>query len=251
MKIKTLLVDDEPLARRRMGDLLTEHPDIEVVGECSTGQQARTLIEELHPDLLFLDVQMPRMTGIKLLQLLGQAALPLVVFVSAHESFAVDAFDTRAVDYLLKPVRPERLSRALGRIRDQLSAIREEPVQAPPPSDSSSPQKRISRLMAKTNDRVVFVKHDQIDCIESAGNYVILHVGEERHIVRETMASLEEGLPPDAFVRLSRSLIVNVSNIVELRANGQGNYCAVLKRGKIVNVTVGLRDLEQKLRFGS
>lgn len=248
MTIRTILVDDEPLARQRMKDLLAEHADIEIVAECATGQQARATIEQLKPDLMFLDVQMPRMTGIKLVQLLGDAELPLVVFVTAHDGFAVEAFDTRAVDFLLKPVRLERLRRSLERVRDQLAAIHEEPAEKPAP-DSSGEPRRISRLMAKTNDRVVFVKNDQIDWIESAGNYVIVHVGDERHIIRETMASLERGLPPSEFVRLNRSLIVNVSRIVELKSHGQGNYHAILRGGKAVSVTVGLRELEQRLKF--
>lgn len=248
MKIKTILVDDEPLARSRMKDLLAEHADIEIVAECATGQQAHTTIEQLSPDLMFLDVQMPRMTGIKLVQLLGETELPLVVFVTAHDNFAVEAFDTRAVDYLLKPVRPERLSRALDRVRDQLSAIHDAPTKSPTSEQSGEPR-LISRLMVKESDRVVFVKNEQIDWIESAGNYVIVHSGEERHIIRETMASLERGLPPSEFVRLSRSLIVNISRIVELKLNVQGTYHAVLQGGKKVNVTVGLRELEQKLRF--
>lgn len=248
MKIRAILVDDEPLALSRMKDLLTEHADIEIVAECLTGQQARTTVEQLKPDLMFLDVQMPRMTGIKLVQLLGETELPLVVFVTAHDGFAVEAFDTRAVDYLLKPVRPERLSRALDRVREQLAAIRDEPAENLTP-DSAGEPRRISRLMVKANDRVVFVKNEQIDWIESAGNYVVIHVGDERHIIRETMASLERGLPSVDFVRLNRTLIVNISRIVELKSHGQGNYYAVLQGGKKVNVTVGLRELEQKLRF--
>lgn len=250
MKIKTLLVDDESLARQRMKELLAEHADVEIIAECATAQQARTMIEQIQPDLLLLDVQMPRMTGLKLVQLLGETELPLVVFVSAHESFAVEAFDTRAVDYLLKPVRPERLRRSLERVRAQLAAIREEPV-AKETSETSSPPRRISRLMVKTNDRVIFVKSEHIDCIESAGNYVIVHVGEERHILRETMASLERGLPAADFVRLNRSLIVNVSRIVELKSTGDGNFYAVLQGGMKASVTVGLRELEQRLRFTS
>jgi two-component system, LytTR family, response regulator len=248
MKIKTILVDDEPWALQRMKDLLAEHEDVEIVAECTTGQQARTVIEQLKPDLMLLDVQMPRMTGIKLVKLLEDTELPLIVFVSAHEGFAVEAFDTRAVDYLLKPVRAERLSRSLERVRDQLAAIRDGPVAQEIPEPPGEPR-RISRLMAKTNDRVVFIKNEQIDWIESAGNYVIVQAGQERHIIRETMVSLERGLPPADFVRLNRSLIVNVGRIVELKANGQGNYHAVLQGGKKINVTVGLRELEQKLRF--
>jgi two-component system LytT family response regulator len=250
MKIKTILVDDEPLARQRMKDLLAEHADIEIIAECATGQQARTMIEQTKPDLMLLDVQMPRMTGLKLVQLLGETELPLVVFVSAHEAFAVEAFDTRAVDYLLKPVRPERLRRSLERVREQLAAIHDEPV-AKEASASSSEPRRISRLMAKTNDRVVFIKNEQIDWIESAGNYVIVHAGEQRHIIRETMVSLERGLPTVEFVRLNRSLIVSISRIVELKPVGDGNFYAVLRDGKKVNVTVGLRELEQRLRFAS
>lgn len=248
MKIKTILVDDEPLARQRMKELLAEHADIEIVAECATGQEARTAIEQAKPDLMLLDVQMPRMTGLKLVQLLGETELPLVVFVSAHESFAVDAFDTRAVDYLLKPVRPERLRRSLERVREQLAAIREEPVTKEASASSSEPP-RISRLMAKTNDRIVFIKNEQIDWIESAGNYVIVHAGEERHVIRETMVSLERGLPAAEFVRLNRALIVNINRITELKPIGDGNFYAVLQDGKKVNVTVGLRELEQRLRF--
>lgn len=248
MKIKTILVDDETLARQRMKDLLAEHEDIEITGECASAQQASALIKQLKPDLMLLDVQMPRMTGIKLIQLLGEARLPLVIFVSAHDGFAVDAFDTRAVDYLLKPVRPERLGRSLERVRGQLAALRDESNAQEAP-ESSGEARRISRLMAKTNDRIVFIKNEQIDWIESAGNYVVVQTGKERHIIRETMASLERGLPPADFVRLNRSLIVNVSRIVELKAHGQGNYYAVLQGGKKVNITVGLRELEQKLRF--
>lgn len=248
MKIRTILVDDEPLARQRMKDLLAEHADVEIVAECATGRQARGVIGETRPDLVLLDVQMPQMTGLQLVQMLGETELPLVVFVSAHESFAVEAFDTRAVDYLLKPVRPERLGRSLERVRAQIAAIRDEPLARESPEPTGEPR-RISRLMVRTNDRVVFVKNDQIDWIESAGNYVIVHAGGERHIIRETMSSLERGLPPAEFVRLSRSLIVNVSRIIELKSNGQGNFHAVLQGGVKVGVTVGLRELEQRLKF--
>lgn len=250
MKIRTILVDDEPLARQRMKDLLADHEDIEIIAECATGQQARTTIEQLKPELVLLDVQMPRMTGLKLMQLLGETELPLVVFVSAHESFAVEAFDTRAVDYLLKPVRPERLRRSLQRVREQLAAIHENPAKKETSEIPGEPR-RIARLMVKSNDRVVFIKSEHIDWIESAGNYVIVHVGDDRHIIRETMASLERGLPAADFVRLNRSLIVNVSRIVELKSDGQGDFHALLQGGKKVNVTVSLRELEQRLKFSS
>ena len=246
MSIKTILVDDEQLARQRMRTLLAEHADIEIVAECITGQQARAMIEQHNPDLVILDVQMPRMNGLKLLQVLAETQLPLVVFVSAHEEFAVEAFDTRAVDYLLKPVRPERLARALGRVSEQLAAIRDPHVPAHAPD---VPGERIVRLMARSNNRVVIIKSEEIDSIESAGNYVIVHVGGERYIIRETMSSLERGLPPENFVRLNRSLIVNASRIVELRSIGDGEFSAVLHNGKTAVITIGLRELERRLKF--
>ena len=250
MKIKTVLVDDEPLARQRMRELLSAHNDIEIVGECSSGTEAKAAQGKLAPDLLLLDVQMPRLTGLKLAQLLADAPLPLVVFVTAHDSFAVEAFDTRAVDYLLKPVRPERLARALDRVRDQLAAIRETTDEKIPAVSAREAKPALSRLMVKSGDRVVFIKAGDIEWIESAGNYVIVRAGSERHIIRETMTTLEAELPAGDFVRLNRSLIVNVKTIVELKSQGAGEYSAVLTDGKRANVTVGLRELETRLRFG-
>jgi two-component system LytT family response regulator len=251
MNIKTFLVDDEALSRQRMKALLAEHGDIEVTGEFASGAEAKVAIDARAPDMLFLDVQMPRMSGLKLAQLLGDQPLPLVVFVTAHESFAVEAFDTRAVDYLLKPVRQERLARTLMRVRDQLGAISEtEGEKLPPPPPPSDGRASISRLMAKSGDRIVFIKAADIDWIESAGNYVIVHAGSERHIIRETMVTLERELSPDTFVRLNRSLIVNIASIVELEVQGPGEYHALLKGSKRANVTIGLRELESRLRFG-
>lgn len=250
MKIQTMLIDDEPLARQRMRDLLSEHADVEIVGEFGNGAEAKAALGKLKPQLLLLDVQMPRMTGLKLTQAIEEDPLPLVVFVTAHDSFAVEAFDTRAVDYLLKPVRPERLSRALNRVRDQLAAM-QDPVGASsttPPG--REPHTALSRLMVKSGDRVVFIKAQSIDWIESAGNYVVISAGAERHIVRETMTTLEGELSPKEFVRLNRSLIVNIRTLIELKAQGAGDYVATLAGGKQATVTVGLRELEHRLRFG-
>jgi len=248
MKIKTILVDDEPLARQRMRDLLADHPDIEVTAEFSNGLEAKQQLENLHADLLLLDVQMPRLSGLKLIELLGDQQLPLVIFVTAHDNFAVEAFDTRAVDYLLKPVRPERLNRALTKVRDQLDAINGDTMKEPVAEPAGQPT-HIARLMVKSGEQVVFIKSEQIDWIESAGNYVVIQAGDERHIVRETMTVLEKGLPRGEFVRLNRSLIVNVNRIIALKAQGQGEYFAQLTKGKKANVTIGLRELEQKLRY--
>jgi two-component system LytT family response regulator len=252
MKIRTVIVDDEPLAREGLRGLLASVEGIEVVGEFGSASEARGALAGLSADLLFLDVQMPRMTGLRFIELLEPEPLPLVVFVTAHDSFAVEAFDTRAVDYVLKPVHPTRLARAMERVRDQLTAMREPVLKAGRAGDSPSETspRPIARLMCKAGERVFFIRVEDIHWIESAGNYVVVHTATERHIVRETMASLEQGLPVRQFVRLNRSLIVNVETVVELQAQGQGDYMAILRGGKKVSVTVGLRELEQRLRYG-
>jgi len=252
MKIRTVIVDDEPLAREGLRGLLASVEGIEVVGEFGSASEARGALAGLSADLLFLDVQMPRMTGLRFIELLEPEPLPLVVFVTAHDSFAVEAFDTRAVDYLLKPVHPARLARAMERVRDQLSAMRESALKSSRPGDALADEapRPISRLMCKAGERVTFIRVEDIHWIESAGNYVVVHTATDRHIVRETMASLEQGLPGRQFVRLNRSLIVNLETVVELQAQGQGDYMAILRGGKKVSVTVGLRELEQRLRYG-
>jgi two-component system, LytTR family, response regulator len=250
MQIRTAIIDDEPLARQRMKALVEKHQDIEIIGEFTSALEAKAAVETRSPDLLLLDVQLPRLNGLKLAQLLAEAALPLVVFVTAQESFAVEAFDTRAVDYLLKPVRPERLARALDRVRDQLEAIREPKPTFTIPEAAGLAKPALSRLMAKSGDRVVFIKAADINWIEAAGNYVVVHVGTERHIVRETMTQLENELSTKDFVRLNRSLIVNVRSIAELKTHGQGEYFVTLMDGKRAGVTIGLRELETRLRFG-
>jgi two-component system LytT family response regulator len=252
MKIRTVIVDDEPLAREGLRGLLASVEGIEVVGEFGSASEARGALAGLSPDLLFLDVQMPRMTGLRFIELLEPEPLPLVVFVTAHDSFAVEAFDTRAVDYLLKPVHPARLGRAMERVRDQLFAMREPVPRSGRSGDAGSDAspRPIARLMCKAGERVTFIRVEDIHWIESAGNYVVVHTATDRHIVRETMASLEEGLPATRFVRLNRSLIVNVETVVELQTQGQGDYMAILRGGRKASVTVGLRELEQRLRYG-
>lgn len=252
MKIRTVIVDDEPLAREGLKGLLAVVPDIEIVGEFGSASEVRGALPAMSVDLLLLDVQMPRMSGLRLLELLDLEPLPLVVFVTAHDSFAVEAFDTRAVDYVLKPVNPARLVRAIDRVRDQLLAMQEGAARPVRTGEESSERaaRPIARLMCKAGERVVFIRVEDIHWIESAGNYVVVHTATDRHVVRETMAALEEGLSPRQFVRLNRSLIVNVESVVELRTQGQGDYVAILRGGRKASVTVGLRELEQRLRYG-
>lgn len=252
MKIRTVIVDDEPLAREGLRGLLAAVDDIEFVGEFGSASEARAALPGLSADLMLLDVQMPRMTGLRFLELMEAEPLPLVVFVTAHDSFAVEAFDTRAVDYVLKPVNPARLTRAIDRVRDQLSAMRDAAARVARPGEEAvdDTARPIARLMCKAGERVVFIRVEDIQWIESAGNYVVVHTATDRHIVRETMATLEQGLPARQFVRLNRSLIVNLESVVELRTQGQGDYMAILRGGRKASVTVGLRELEQRLRYG-
>ncbi len=251
MRIRTLLVDDETLARRRLRELLEDIPDVDIIGERATGREAKEFVREHECDLLLLDIQMPRLSGVALTRALGEAPLPLVVFVTAHDSFAVEAFDTRAVDYLLKPVRAERLARALDRVRAQLQVIREVGASTLGEERPVPVAKPIQRLIAKTGNRAVILETNRVDWIESAGNYVIVQSGEERHIIRETMANLESGLPAQRFIRVNRSLIVRIDQILELTSDGSGDFSVVLKDGRRASITMGYRELERRLKYES
>ena len=242
-KIRTMIVDDEELARERLRSLLAKQPEIEIIGEAGDGRSAVDLIDKLKPDLLFLDVQMPELTGFEVLSALDHS--PNVIFVTAHDQFALKAFDVHAVDYLLKPFDRERfqtaLQRAVAKIRTQtaeqsrasVSAVLEEVKPAAKP---------VERLLVKTQGRVVLVKASDIDWVEAADNYVTLHVGKDAHMMRETMTSLETRLPPDKFMRISRSTIVNVERIQELQPMFHGEYIVVLKGGAKLTLSRSYRD---------
>jgi two-component system LytT family response regulator len=234
MKIRTLIVDDEPLARDRLQKLLRAQPTIELIGECSDGEQALAEIQELKPDLVFLDVQMPELDGFAVLEALPAASRPTVIFVTAHDRFALKAFEVHAVDYLLKPFDRERfqvaLDRALKRIQhsdtDDLKRRLNELL-----SDLKPEPTPLDRLAVKKEGRTLLVKTSDVEWIEAADNYVVLHVGAEAHMLRETMASLEERLAGNKFVRISRSSLVNTEQIKELQPMFHGEYRVLLKNG--------------------
>ncbi|MEW6160198.1 MAG: LytTR family DNA-binding domain-containing protein [Verrucomicrobiota bacterium] len=250
MKIRTVIVDDEPLARERLADLLSAEPAIELVAECADGREALEVIERTAPDLLFLDVQMPELDGFGVVAgLKRQKKMPVVIFVTAYDKFALKAFEVHAVDYLLKPFDRERfrtaLQRATDRIRqaqpevltERLTALLEEIQPAAQPLD---------RLAIKTEGRVLFIKVDDIDWIEAADNYVNLHLGAESHLHRETMTALETLLPAKRFLRISRSTIVNVDRIRELQPLFHGDYVVILKNGTKLTLS---RNYREKLNF--
>jgi len=238
--IRTLIVDDEPLARLNLSTLLVEEPDFEVVGECGDARAAVSAIEATRPQLLFLDVQMPGMTGFDVLAAAGLAP-PAVVFVTAHEQFALQAFDAQAVDYLLKPFRRERFQAALARVRLHLRALATDadaPFAAPGADEAPAPPARVprtsdpERMVVKSGNRLVFVPFAELDFIRAAANYVTLHVGATTWDVREKIGDLAERLPPGRFLRIHRSYVVNVAALQSLYPAGGGEYMAVLRNGR-------------------
>jgi two-component system, LytTR family, response regulator len=244
-RIQTVVVDDERIARQRLRRLLSTQPDFELVGECSSGEDARSLLEEREVDLLFLDVQMAEMNGFRLLDTIPPDRRPLVVFVTAHSEHALQAFEADALDYLLKPFDRERFNKCLQRAREQLTPRRQDEDKVPVDAlrrviESLKPKQE--RFAIRTNGRVVFVRAEEIDWVEAADNYVCLHVGPDTHILRETMNALEARLDPDHFVRVHRSKMVNVDRIKELQPWFHGEYVIVLQDGTNVTLSRGYRE---------
>ena len=225
MKTRTLIVDDEALARKNLLSLLAGEADFEIAGECADGKSAAKSIVALEPDLVFLDVQMPGMNGFEVLEALQRERLPAVVFVTAFDQFAVKAFDAEAIDYLLKPFRRERFQETLARVRRGLIARNAVQLLAP---TRAAP----NRMVVKSGDRLVFVPFDELDFIRASANYVRLHLGRATYEVRETIAAMESRLPADRFVRIHRSFIVNFAAVRELYHSGGGEYMVILRSDK-------------------
>jgi two-component system LytT family response regulator len=255
MKIRALIVDDEQLARQRIRLLLDEEPDVEVVGESGDGFEAVGQIALLKPDLVFLDVQMPEMDGFEVLRKIPEVSMPIVIFTTAYDQHALRAFEVSALDYLLKPFKPTRFKEAVHRTRNVLANKQAGAAarnlltllgQTPAPRAA---QGQLTRLAVKTEGKVLFVELDQIQAIESAGKYAVVHAGKENYVMRESMNSLEANLPSQRFLRISRSVIVNVDQIQELQPMFKGENLVVLKKGKSYPTTRPLREIQQKLEF--
>jgi len=243
MKISTLLVDDEALGRERLRTLLAAEPDIEITAECADGPAAVAAIRKYKPDLVFLDIQMPGMDGFEVLHSLGAKKLPAVVFVTAYDEHALRAFDARALDYLLKPASRARLRQALDRVRAQLASNSGDAALR----DLLATRPR--RIGIRAGERIVYIAVEEIDWVEAAGNYVILHAGSENHIQRETLGALESQLPPEHFLRVSRSAILNLRRVKELQAVAPGEHMAILRDNQRLAITRSLREVEERLRF--
>lgn len=246
--IRCLIVDDEELARERVRGLVAGEAGLAVAGEAADGEAALAMTAELKPDLLFLDIQMPRLSGFDVLEALPAEEMPAVIFTTAYDTHAVRAFEVSAVDYLLKPFKVARFKEAVARARERIAAGEDAGI-----ARLKSHLSEIEggpRVLVKSSDRIVFVRAAEIDQVEAAGNYLVLHCGTERHIVRETMAAMTARLEPHGFMRVSRSAVINLAKLREVQPMGAGSYCVILKSGARVDMTSPLRDLQERLGAG-
>jgi len=254
MSIRVLLSDDEALARGRLRSLLQEEPDLEIVAECGDGNSAIALIEREKPDLVFLDIQMPEVDGFGVVEALQKRGkLPLTVFVTAYDRYAMRAFDVHALDYLLKPVNKGRLGEALEHARKQLLHPSEPMFQKrvlEMLSDLDHRHTGPERIVVKSDGEIVCLKPTEIDWAESAGNYVCLHVGAVTHILRETITALENRLGARQFLRVHRSTLVNVDRIKTLKPSLYGDYSILLRDGTKLTLSRGFRETVLK-RLGT
>ena len=256
-KIKTLIVDDEPLARRNLRVLLEKDPQIEIVDECRNGHEAVKAINTHSPDLIFLDIQMPEMDGFDVLARVGPEQIQAIIFVTAFDQYALKAFEVHALDYLLKPFDDERFAHALERAKSQISASEIDKLSQrllalleDRKGSDEQQQSYLTRLMIKTSNRMMLLKVDEIDFIEADGNYAKLHAGRKTHLLREKMNDLEGRLDPARFVRIHRSVIVNLDRIKEMHPHFNGDYIVVLDDGRQLRLSRSRREnLEAKLKF--
>ena len=247
-KIRALIVDDEPLARERIVDMLVGDPDLEIIGECGDGLMAVAAVESHKPDLLFLDVQMPELDGFGVLEAIEQP--PVIVFVTAYDQYALRAFEVHALDYLLKPFDRERFDKALQRAKRQIERERAGTMNRELVAllaDIKSRPKPLERLVIKAGGRVFFLRVDEIDWIEAAANYVKLHAGGEAHLLRETINGLAAKLDPDKFLRVHRSIIVNLERVKEMQPWFHGDYVIIMQDGAQLTSSRNYREQLRKL----
>lgn len=244
--MRAVIVDDEPLARQGLAAHLADRGDVEVVASCADGFEALQAVRDHDPDLVFVDVQMPEMTGFDLVRRLDGEAMPAVVFVTAHDEFALQAFEAAAIDYVLKPLEEERIARAVERarrlvetpggsrdaLRELLRRVRER----------TAAGRHASRLKVRTGDHIHFIRVEDVEWFESEGNYVVLHQRDGEARIRSTLTGLEEALDPDRFVRVHRSVIVNLDHLDEVQPWFSGDYLAIMKSGRQIRVSRRYKD---------
>jgi two-component system LytT family response regulator len=243
--MRVLIVDDEPLAHEKIVEMLRDDPEVEIIAGCMNGSEAVEAIEKHSPDLIFLDVQMPERDGFAVLEALEPERMPLVIFVTAYDQYAVRAFEVHAVDYLLKPFDRERFDKAMQRARAQFrrrkSGEIDQRILTLLQEIKARPE-YVDRLVIKTGGRVFFLKTDEIEWIEAEGNYVRLHVNKASYLLRETISSLEARLDPRKFRRIHRSTIVNIDSIKELQPWFHGEYQVILQNGAELTLSRSYRE---------
>lgn len=244
-ELRVLLVDDEPLVRQGIRDFLEGEPDLAVVGECGNGIEALETIARERVDLIFLDIQMPELDGVGVAAALAEQDGPAVVFVTAYSEHALRAFEVNAVDYVLKPFDRERFRAALNRARARLAAGERGALSerlAAVLAELQRSRGYTQRILVRSDGRIRVVSVGEVDWIEAADNYVRVHAGAQRHLVRETMATMEARLDPARFARIHRSTIVNLARIRELQPTFNGEYTVLLHTGAKLTLSRGYRD---------
>ena len=256
--IRTIIVDDEPLARATIRLLLKPDAEIEIIAEAGSGSEAVKLINQHSPDLLFLDIQMPGMNGFDVLEKIDTASIPAIIFVTAYDQYALRAFEVHALDYLLKPFDDARFEKALrqakaqieqreiNKLSQKLLALLEDREERPVETRSDR-SKYLTRLMIKSASRIFFLKVNEIDWIGAEDYYVKLHVGRKSHLLRETMNDMEAKLDPEKFLRIHRSSIVNLDRIKEMHAHFNGDYAVILQDGTELKLSRSRREHLQSL----
>lgn len=245
--IRVGIADDEPLARERLVSLLEAHDNYEVVTECRNGAEAVAAIREKNLNVVFLDVRMPELDGFQVLEALDGGQIPVIVFVTAFDDYALRAFEVSALDYLLKPFDRERFEKTLARVEAQLSSRQERKISAELREFLAGLSKAVSdryveRFAVRSSGDIYFVRTEDIDWIDSQGNYVALHVGGRRHLVRDTIKSVESKLDPGKFVRVHRSAIINLDRLAKLQPYFHGEYVVTLTDGTTLNSSRGYSD---------
>ena len=238
--IQTLVVDDEPLARKKLRDLLRADPDVDVVGEAASGSEALQLLRRTTPQVMFLDVCMPGQDAFAVLDAISadkSVVMPRVIFTTAYDQYALRAFDAHAVDYLLKPFTQERLRSAVQRVKDQLSTS----LQAPAinPNGGGRDKERLTRVVFKSRGRILFMQVSEIRWITAEENYIRISNGTESHLLRDTISSMEERLDPKMFLRVHRSAIVNLQYVKEIRTDAKDDFVVCLISGQKIPMSRG------------
>ncbi|MFQ5631015.1 MAG: LytR/AlgR family response regulator transcription factor [bacterium] len=259
-KITAIIVDDEPLARQRIRDLLANEPSIEILAECADGHSAVEVILSKSPDLIFLDIQMPEMDGFEVVRRIQTTNMPVIIFATAFDQFAIRAFDVHALDYLLKPYDDERFAGAIARAREQIrqkqtgafhlrlmNMLQEHTAISNQPHESNLRENYIDRFAVKMRGETILIKSTDVDYIEGEGVYVRLHSAGKACLLRERMAVLEKRLDPQRFFRIHRSTIVNLERIKKLVPHFHGDYIVVLQDGKQLKLSRSRRKNLQKL----